>query len=67
MNVVCIKCWSESSLVKLHLDGSEMFECHECGETFTCEDVRGTIQAAAKWVKVLKWLEAAPVEEVAAN
>jgi transposase-like protein len=66
MNVVCIKCWSENSLVKLHLDGSNEFECAGCEESFTCEDVRAAIDAAKKWEKVLKWIDAAPEEEVAA-
>lgn len=63
MQVTCIKCWDADAIVKLLLDGSETFECSECGETFDCEDVRGTIEAAKKWERVLKWVEAAPMEE----
>lgn len=66
MNVVCIKCWAENALVKLHLDGSNDIECAECEETFTCEDVRGVIENAKKWERVLKWIDAAPVEETVA-
>lgn len=65
MNVVCIKCWDADAVVKLHLDGSQVFECEGCGETFECLDVRAMLDAAAKWRKVLAWLEAAPVEEPA--
>jgi hypothetical protein len=62
MKVVCIKCWAEDSLVKLHLDGSNDFECEACDETYTCDDVRATIEAAKQWEKLLKWVESAPTE-----
>lgn len=66
MQVVCIKCWDADAVVKLHLDGSETFECEGCGETFECADVRLMLDAAKKWGRVLKWIDAAPVEEEAA-
>ncbi|MBM3983646.1 MAG: hypothetical protein FJ304_25920 [Planctomycetes bacterium] len=66
MQVTCIKCWDADALVKLHLDGSQVFECEGCDEKFECADVRGMIEVAKKWAAVLKWVEAAPVEEEAA-
>lgn len=68
MNVVCIKCWDADAVVKLHLDGSNELECNECGETFTCGEVREKLDAMVKgWGRVLKWIEAVPVEEQAAT
>lgn len=66
MGVVCIKCWHEDAIVKLHLDGTNEFECNECGEMFTCGEVREKLDAMVNgWGRVLKWVETAPVSEEA--
>lgn len=68
MNVVCIKCWDADAVVKLHLDDVDTFECEGCSETFGCGEVREKLDAMRKgWERVLKWVEAAPVEEEAAT
>jgi hypothetical protein len=58
MNLTCIKCGVEG-LIKLHLDDCQTFECGECDEAFTCDEVRGVV---SQWAKVLAWVETAPVE-----
>lgn len=64
MNAICIKCWNPDALVKMHLDGSKEFECAECEETFTCQDVRETMEAMQKgWSKLIKWAESYPADE----
>jgi hypothetical protein len=63
MNAVCIKCWNPDALVKLHMDGSGEFECDECEETFTCADVRKTMEAMqTAWAKLVGWAESYPKE-----
>jgi hypothetical protein len=64
MNAICIKCWNVDAVVKMHLDGSGVFECEECGETFECAEVRETLEAMQKgWGRLLKWAEAYPKDE----
>ncbi len=64
MNAICIKCWNPDTVVKMHLDGSGVFECAECDETFTCDEVKDCLEAMqSKWVKLLTWAEAYPAEE----
>jgi hypothetical protein len=64
MNAICIKCWSPEALVKMHLDGSGDFECDECGETFTCQEVRDTLEAVqGKWSRLIGWAESYPKED----
>jgi hypothetical protein len=66
MNAICIKCWDPEALVKLHMDGSGVFECNECEETFACSEVRDTLAAMqGKWAKLIGWAEAYPQEEEA--
>jgi hypothetical protein len=61
MNAICIKCWNPDALVKMHLDGSGEFECAECEETFTCEEVKDTLEAMqGKWSKLIGWAESYP-------
>lgn len=57
MNLTCIKCGVEG-LIKLHLDDCQTFECGECDETFTCDEVRDVVN---QWGRMLAWVEAAPV------
>ncbi len=66
MQVTCVKCWDADAVVKLHLDGTQTFECEGCGETFECAHVRQVIDAAKRWERVLAWVEAAPLEAEAA-
>lgn len=64
MNAVCIKCWNPEALVKLHMDGSGEFECGECEETFTCAEVRETLEAMqTKWAKLIGWAESYPKDD----
>jgi hypothetical protein len=68
MRAICIKCWDPDALVKLHMDGSGDFECAECDESFTCEEVRETMEAVqGRWAKLIGWVESYPREEAAAN
>ena len=61
MHAICIKCWDPEALVKMHLDGSGAFECAECEESFTCEEVRGALDAMQKgWGKLIRWAESYP-------
>lgn len=64
MKAICIKCWNPDALVKLHCDGSGMFECAECGEEFDRDAVHSALAAMRKgWAKLIKWADAYPVEE----
>ncbi len=64
MRAICIKCWDEDALVTMHLDGSDTFECAECGEKFSCSDVRDTLRAMRNaWEKLLVWAEAYPKDD----
>lgn len=68
MNAICIKCWNPDALVKLHMDGSGVFECEECGETFECGEVRDTMEAMqTKWARLIGWAEAYPKDEETAD
>jgi|GEM_PF-7105507 len=64
MNAICIKCWDASALVCMDLDGSREFRCTGCEETFTCEEVRQTLDAMKRgWERLIGWAESYPVEE----
>jgi hypothetical protein len=64
VNAICIKCWNPDALVKMHMDGSGVFECAECGEEFKCEEVRETMEAMrAGWEKLIGWAESYPKSE----
>ena len=66
MNAICIKCWNPDAVVTMDLDGTCDFHCVECDETFTCEEVRKTLEAMQKgWGKLLKWAESYPQAEEA--
>lgn len=66
MKAVCIRCWNPDALVQMDLDGSREFECAECNERFTCEEVRDALDAMkAGWEKLIVWAEAYPAEEPA--
>lgn len=61
VNAVCIKCWNPDALVKMHLDATGDFECGECEETFTCEEVRDCLDAMKnQWEKLIGWAESYP-------
>jgi hypothetical protein len=64
MKAICIKCWDADATVKLHMDGSGDFECGGCDESFTCAEVRDTLDAMKRgWEKLIGWAESYPVEE----
>lgn len=61
MNALCIKCWNPDAVVKMSLVEEWGFECAECGEEFTCEEVKEAIEAMQKgWGRLLKWAESYP-------
>jgi transcription initiation factor IIE alpha subunit len=63
MNAVCIKCWSSDAVVKMRLTEEAGFECEECGEEFTCAEVRETLEAMkTSWEKLIGWAESYPKE-----
>jgi transposase-like protein len=55
----CPLCGAEAT-VSVDLDDLANFECHECDENFTADDLR---ERMARWSAVLSWLDAAPVRE----
>ena len=64
MNAICIKCWNVDAVVKMALDGSKEFECVECGERFTCAEVRDTLAAMnGRWAKLIVWAESYPADD----
>ncbi len=64
MNAVCIKCWNPDAVVNMDLDGTCQFECRECGETFTPDEVRECLDAMQKsWGRLPKWVDAYPKAE----
>lgn len=64
MNAVCIKCWNPDAVVKMAMVEEWAFECAECGEEFTCEEVRGCLSAMQKqWAKLIVWAESYPKDE----
>lgn len=62
MRATCIRCLDAEAVVALDLDGSGYFRCQSCGEEFTADDVRDTLDAMKRWEKLLVWAEACPVE-----
>ncbi len=58
----CPLCGEEATIT-LDLDDCANMTCPECGDSFTADHVREMIDAAAKWRKVLAWLDAAPAQE----
>lgn len=58
-NLKCIKC-SESDCIMLHLDDCTTFQCRECEETFTAEDVAAHV---AEWQRCLAWVATATAVE----
>jgi hypothetical protein len=67
MKAVCIKCWDADALVRMDLDGSGDFSCVECQETFSCEEVRATLEAMqSSWGRLIAWAESYPKQEAAA-
>lgn len=64
MKAICIKCWDADAVVTMDLDGSREFECRECSERFTVEEVRDALDAMkAGWDKLIGWAESYPAEE----
>ncbi len=57
--LACILCGQECS-ISLDLDNLHTFNCPECEQTFSLDDVRGTIAA---WQRVLAWVDSAPAQE----
>lgn len=61
MKAFCICCRDEDAVVSLYLDGAgETFKCTSCEEEFTREDVDAFVAGAARWAKLLKWVDAMP-------
>lgn len=62
-NLKCLSC-NEADCIMLHLDDCTTFQCRECEDTFTVEDVQAHLAA---WRSVLDWVDAVPtaVEKVA--
>lgn len=55
----CPLCGADAT-VRLDLDDLATFNCCECSEDFTADDLRAII---AQWQRVLNWLDTAPVRE----
>lgn len=58
-NLKCIKC-SEEGCIKLHLDDLTTFECNECSETFTVEEIEAHVK---EWQRCLAWVGTASAVE----
>jgi hypothetical protein len=52
----CPKC-GEAGYVTVHLYDLQTFECQECGDEFTIEEIRGLVES---WTRVLAWIDAVP-------
>ena len=46
--------------ITVYLDNLATFNCPQCGDDFTADDVRAFI---ARWQRVLDWIDQAPVKE----
>ncbi len=55
----CILCGQEATIT-LDLDDCAVFRCPECVNDFSADDVR---DHAAKWARVIAWIETAPKAE----
>lgn len=63
MRALCIKCWDREAEVIMRLDGSCQFECNECGERFTPQEVRETLASLqAVWPPILEWIDECPIQ-----
>jgi transcription initiation factor IIE alpha subunit len=64
VQAICIRCWNPEAVVVMNLVPDANFTCNDCGEDFTCADVREQLNAMqSKWAKLLAWAEAYPKGE----
>lgn len=57
----CPRCGEKDANVALYMAEGDLFQCQECEEEFSVEDIR---QILAFWGPVVKWLDAMPTRAV---
>lgn len=62
IQLYCPMCREPQANVCAELANLGEFECRECGEKFTDEDIKHVMDAGAKWAKVLGWIMNPPAD-----